>query len=100
MDTVQFWFKPGVLKRRTVVHNPDRQDASGGPRLASVKVKNSTIKMPKLYLLTIVSLFIISGLFVYVVLVNAFCRLEFTSCNLIGHNPNYGIKLQAHEDRS
>jgi len=43
----------GVLKQRTAVHNPDRQDASGGPRLASVKVKNSTIKMPKLYLLTI-----------------------------------------------
>ena len=41
---------PGVLKRRTAVHNPDRQDASGGPRLASVKVKNSTIKMPKLVL--------------------------------------------------
>ena len=50
MDTVQFWFKPGVLKRRTAVHNPDRQDTSGGPRLASVKVKNSTIKMPKLVL--------------------------------------------------
>jgi len=26
--------KSGVLKRRTAVHNPDRQDASGGPRLA------------------------------------------------------------------
>ena len=27
---------PGVLKRRTAVHNPDRQDASGGPRLQAL----------------------------------------------------------------
>ena len=49
-------YSSGVLKRQTAVHNLDRQDASGGPRLASVKVKNSTIKMPKLtYSLTTVS---------------------------------------------
>jgi hypothetical protein len=47
---------PGVLKQRTALRDPDRQNVFGGPRPFRASVKNPKMKVLKL-LLAVVSLF-------------------------------------------
>jgi len=40
LQTIKLYSIPGLLKLRTAVHNPDREDVSGGPRQSPNLVQN------------------------------------------------------------